>query len=183
MDKPLIANKRLTRLIKEKGVSTLYELLDYIRLLPYGRTKNRKDLSLVIREEKGTCSSKHACVKAIAEENNMDEIKLILCIYKMSEKNTPGIGNALSKNGLSFIPEAHCFLIVNQERIDLTNENSDLSNIQNDIIEEIEIVPSQVGEYKVDYHKKYIREWMDKKQGGFSFDELWHIREQCISNL
>jgi len=65
--------------------------------LPYGRTANRTDLSLVISEQKGTCSSKHALLKEVADLNGIKGIDLIIGIYKMSEANTPGIGDELSK--------------------------------------------------------------------------------------
>lgn len=91
MNQNLNSNKTLTYLAKSKGLHTWNELLYHVRQLPYGRNKSRTDFSLVISEAKGTCSSKHAFLKSIADENEFP-VKLILCLYKMSEKNTPGIG-------------------------------------------------------------------------------------------
>lgn len=107
MEYELKSNKELSKLVKERGITTWNELLPHIRQLPYGRNKIRTDFSLVITEEQGTCSSKHAFLKAIADENYLN-VKLILCLFKMTEKNTPGIGTELTKNGIEFIPEAHC---------------------------------------------------------------------------
>ncbi len=62
----LNSKDKLTLLIKGKNIFTWNELTHFIRHLPYGRNSNRTDLSLVIKEQKGTCSSKHALLKEIA---------------------------------------------------------------------------------------------------------------------
>ena len=40
------------------------ELIVKVKNLPYGRNANRYDFSLVLSENKGTCSSKHAFLKS-----------------------------------------------------------------------------------------------------------------------
>ena len=75
-------------------------------------------------------------------------------MYRMHNLNTPKIGNMLLENGLEYIPEAHCYLKLNNQRIDITNNSSNIENLICDIIEEIEIEPEQVNTFKVDYHKK-----------------------------
>lgn len=182
MEHKLKSSRELSKLVKKKDINTWNELLSYVRQLPYGRNKIRTNFSLVITEEKGTCSSKHAFLKAVAQENDLD-VKLILCLYKMTENNTPGIGTELTENGIKYIPEAHCYLIVDKERMDLTNEESDLTRIKSDIIEETEISPEQVGEFKVKYHKDYLRNWANDIDLNLSFEEVWSIREKCIANL
>lgn len=182
MNPNLKANKSLTTLAKSKGLKTWNELLHHIRHLPYGRNKSRTDFSLVFSEGKGTCSSKHALLKSIADENNLP-VKLILCLYKMTEKNTPGIAPTLTEQKIDFIPEAHCYIEFENERLDLTNASSDLSRIDSEILEEIEITPDQIGEFKVVYHKEYLRSWTQQNDLNFSFEEIWEIREDCIFNL
>ena len=182
MKQTLNSDKILTKLTHSKGLKTWNELIQHVRQLPYGRNKTRTDFSLVISESKGTCSSKHAFLKSIADENDLP-VKLILCLYKMTEENTPGIGTILSQRKIDFIPEAHCYLKVENERMDFTNKSSDLSRIDSDILEEIEITPEQVGEFKVVYHQNYLRNWTHKNGLNLSFEEIWEIREQCIFNL
>ena len=179
----LKSNDNLTQIAKNYGLNNWTELIDFIKRLPYGRNKNRTDFELVLIEKKGTCSSKHATLKEIANRNNFLGVKLILGMYKMNNNNTPKIGNELLKNSIEYIPEAHCYLKINDQRIDLTTKNSDFKKIESDIIEEIEIQPSQVGEFKINYHKNYIRNWLTKADIDFDFDQIWKIREQCIRNL
>jgi len=73
--------------------------------------------------------------------------------------------------------------IYNGKRIDLTNPTSDIQKIQADIIEEKEIEPFQVGAYKVDFHKAFLRNWREQFDLSLSFDEIWEVRERCIGEL
>ena len=123
----LTSNKEGTKLLKEKGITHWEALLPFVKKLPYGRNDNRHDFNLVIKEMKGSCSSKHAFLKKIALENHIQDVQLILCIYKMTEANTPGIHKHLSVNQLEFIPEAHCYLKLNGIAKDLTSQSSDMS--------------------------------------------------------
>lgn len=74
------------------------ELVDYVKLIPYGRNSNRSDFSLVIKENKGTCSSKHAFLKDYADKNSISNVNLYIGIFKMTEANTTKIYPLLSDN-------------------------------------------------------------------------------------
>ncbi len=173
----------LTQSILKTGICEWSELINFVKTIPYGRNTDRADFSLVIKENKGTCSSKHAFLKEIADLNRLKNVRLILAMYEMNEINTPKTGNVLSANHLTAIPEAHCYLKVNNSVIDATNESADFSKIKEDILEEIEITPQQIVSFKVAYHKKYLKNWIQKQNIPFNFDALWEIREQCIENL
>ncbi|MBL4708347.1 MAG: hypothetical protein JKY48_07925 [Flavobacteriales bacterium] len=158
-------------------------LIQFVRHLPYGRNANRKDLKLVSFEKKGNCSSKHALLKRVADANNIADVQLILGIYKMNHLNTPNIGNVLIEKSIDFIPEAHCYLKINGERTDITSHQSNFKNLQKDIVQELEIQAEQVAEFKVNYHKDFLRKWILENKMQIGFDEIWQIREKCISNL
>jgi hypothetical protein len=53
------------------------ELIEKVKHIPYGRNSNRYDFTLVISENKGTCSSKHAFLKDFANKNNIPNINYI----------------------------------------------------------------------------------------------------------
>ena len=59
------------------------EACAYIKKLPYKRNENRNLLLSVFTEQCGTCSTKHACLKMLAEENEWNHIKLMVCIFDM----------------------------------------------------------------------------------------------------
>jgi len=183
MKKELTAINSINILLHKRGVHTWDQLINHIRNIPYGRNANRSDFNLVLTEKKGTCSSKHALVKQIADANNIPSVKLILGMYKMTTHNTPGIGNHLADNGLAYMPEAHCYLKINDRRIDLTNAQSDIARIANDIIIEETIEPDQVATYKVNYHKAFMKNWLVSEGVELDVDTIWSFREQCISSL
>ncbi|WP_233558549.1 hypothetical protein [Aquimarina sp. BL5] len=183
LDFTISSEDSLSKIITEKGITSWSELITYVKNIPYGRNSNRTDNSLVITENKGTCSSKHALLKTIADLNGMNDIELIIGVYKMNVTNTPKIGNALRSNNLKYIPEAHCYLRYKDVTIDATSNSSDFERIRNDVMMEKNIQPNQVGSYKVKYHQDFIHEWILSKKLNFSFSEIWKIREQCIHNL
>lgn len=122
----LTSKDELTAIIKYSGIITYNELIKFIKELPYGRNLNRTDLSLVIREKKGSCSSKHALLKKVADLNRIEQVQLMLGIYRMNEKNTPNIGTALNDCPFDYIPEARCYVKISNIRTDYTTAQSDL---------------------------------------------------------
>ena len=177
------SKNELSQLVRNEGITDWVLLVEFISSLPYGRNENRYDLTLVIKEKKGTCSSKHAFLKAIALENHQEDVKLILGLYKMNNQNTPRIGNEIIKNSLDYIPEAHCYLRIGEKRLDVTTENSNFEKIENSLIEEIEIQPHQVSEFKINFHKNFLNDWITENNISYNFNELWLIRENCIKNI
>lgn len=173
----------LTQQIKHKNIATWQELLTFVQQLPYGRNSSRTDFQLVLTENRGTCSTKHAFLKQVADLNTVPNVHLILGMYKMSAQNTPQIAQVLTKHQLAFLPEAHCYLMINDQRLDLTNMEADISKIEKDIIEEQYIAPLQVGTFKVNYHQEYLRNWLTETSLDCTFEQLWQIRERCIACL
>lgn len=179
-----IENKNpLTNILLSLGVKTFHEALSYVHDLPYGRNSERANPILVLTENKGTCSTKHACLKQIAEDHGYPEIELIIGIYRMNGYNTPGIGEELAVAKLDFIPEAHCYLRFGGKRYDYTGLGGDFSKIKADLLTEEAIIASQVGVYKVEAHRKYISKWLAKSSLTYNFDQVWAIREACIQRL
>lgn len=158
-------------------------LIEKVKNIPYGRNANRYDFSLVLSENKGTCSSKHAFLKDFADNNGIENVKLFIGIFKMNEANTPKLGNLLSNNNIEYIPEAHCYLKINQVPVDITTVDSFYDKIKQDIIEEIEISPNQVSDFKVEYHKAFLKKWINETNQNNIFEEIWDIRDQCILKL
>lgn len=183
MSANLSSNETLTKLLKNLGIRDWNSTTKYIQNLPYGRTTNRHDLSLVLTEKKGSCSSKHAFLKTVAKENNLKSVRLLLGIYKMNAQNTPGIRDTLMRDALEYIPEAHCYLEIDGTRVDFTKHSSDFKLIENAIMEEIEIRPEQIASYKMAYHKAFLNKWREEQNVKMPFDALWNLREKCIKNL
>jgi hypothetical protein len=182
-DYQLTSKDVLTTTAINLGLRTWNQLLLFIKQLPYGRNANRFDLALVLTELKGTCSSKHALIKSIADLNKVPDVKLIIGIYKMNALNTPKIGSVLNNCNLTFIPEAHCYLKINGVNTDLTTHQSEFKIIEKDIIQEVEIEPEQVATFKISYHKDFLKNWLRVTNVKYTLDEIWALREACIKNI
>jgi len=178
----LCSSDNLTQQIQYLGIDSWEDLLIYVKNIPYGRNANREDLLLILKENKGTCSSKHAFLKEVSKQNEIPNVKLIIGIYKMNEINTK-IGTILADNNIDFIPEAHCYLKIDDVHIDCTTPKSNFAKIEKDLLEEIEIEPYQVGEFKIKFHKNFIKKWLSDSDATITFEQLWAIREQCITYL
>ena len=183
MEIQLNSNDPLTIDIVESGVVSWEDLIRCVKTFHYGRNSNRTDLTAVWYERKGSCSSKHAFLKHMADLNDIEHVDLILCLYKMNGSNTEKVGSVLSEFNLDYFPEAHCYIRFKDEAIDVTTMTSKFSSIEADVIEEQIIRPEQIIDYKVEYHQSFIRTWGMENHPELSFEELWEIRERCISVL
>jgi hypothetical protein len=110
---------------------------------------------------------------------------LTLGIYEMHERNTPGVGKVLNNYGLSFVPEAHCYLTYEGIRIDVTRSGAEPSEPIRKFLHEETITPEQIGDYKVHAHQQFLRQWRGQTAltRRFGFEEIWKIREECILAL
>jgi thiol-disulfide isomerase/thioredoxin len=174
-----ISNEFLARKIYNFNEAT-----HFVANLDYGRNVNKDDLKTVFLDNCGTCSTKHALLKKLADENGFNQIKLILGIFKMNSKNTIEISKTLNKNNLEYIPEAHNYLKFENKIFDFTKNNSKPSDFESDLIEEIEMLPNQISNYKVELHKNHLQNWLNRNEEiKFNLNEIWKIREQCILDL
>ncbi len=167
-----------------RNILTFNQASLFVRQLAYGRNADKNNLASVFTDKCGTCSIKHALLKKLADENSFEKVKLIVGLFKMNKKNTPEISETLQKNQLEYIPEAHCYLKFEDQTLDLTKINSQPTDFLDDLIEEIEISPEQITDHKVNYHKNYLINWLDKnKQINLTLNDIWEIRELCIQDL
>lgn len=167
------------------GVTDLQAAGCYLQTLPYNRTANRADYQSVLRQSRGTCSTKHAILAALANEQKV-ALALILGIYEMHERNTPGVGPVLAQYHLAFIPEAHCYVTYDATRIDVTRSGAEPAEPIGRFLHEESIVPDQIGDYKVAMHRQFMQEWVHRHPGmvaGLDFEQVWQVREACIAAL
>jgi hypothetical protein len=139
----------------------------------------------VLSEGRGACSSKHALLAALMFEQGL-AVSLIVGIYLMDEKNTPGIGDVLLKHGVKRIPEAHCYLKYANERFDFTDPSTELGYLYEEfLVSESEIQPNEIGELKVELHRAFLETWLKSHEDvpSMSSARLWAIREECIQAL
>jgi hypothetical protein len=176
---------RTTEAFIEQSVSNFRAAARFVAALPYGRSSERSDHLAVLRENKGTCSTKHGLLARLAQEQRLP-VALRIGIYEMDGLNTPGVGRVLEVHGLTSIPEAHCYLKYGSQRIDVTSARPDAwrQPIEK-LLAELEISPEQTGVYKARLHQQFIRNWMETASlpRSFTFARLWAVREACIHAL
>lgn len=104
----------------------------------------------------------------------------MLALFEMNEANTPGVGAVLHSYSLSAVPEAHCFLRLQETTLDITHPGS-VGTCDLDLLIEVEITPSQIGAWKVEWHRRHMANWCDTH--GLGLDTVWEAREACIRAL
>jgi hypothetical protein len=166
------------------GIVDFSSATNYIRQLPYKRNIHKETPCVVLDEACGTCSTKHILLKLLAEENKQPAVRLMLGIYKMSAFNTKPVKKILEKYQLDYIPEAHNYLRIGNEIVDVTKPGFTISSFTHDILVEEEITPAQVIHHKVAKHQAFLQEWLHvQKHVPYQLADLWTIREHCIDAL
>src|SRR5690606_40077218 len=61
----------ISREFRSRGLTDMASAAAYIRRLPYGCNTDRGDFRRVLREGKGTCSTKHALLVRLAQEQGI----------------------------------------------------------------------------------------------------------------
>jgi hypothetical protein len=171
----------LSQAALDQGFSTFEQLAQFVRLLPYGRVNDTRDRIAVLRERRGTCSTKHQLLATVAHECGHMEVNLTVGIYEMREENTPGVGSVLRSASLTSIPEAHCYLTVDRERLDFTGLPSGVASPFDFLLEEHFVQPSDLPEVKTRLHRNALAAWAVK--AGQSDESAWETREACIAAL
>jgi len=180
-DVPIAASGPVSTAFRARALGTLRTAARYVRDLPYGRVSDRARPVLVLEERRGTCTTKHALLAMLAAEQGVD-LALTVGIYEMNEANTPGVGAVLAAHGLATIPEAHCYLTWQGQRIDVTRAVAASEPIARFLHEE-RITPAQIGEHKIAMHRRFLEVWRGHARPELDAEQAWRIREDCIAAL
>lgn len=171
-------------LFRSKGIYTFHQACTHIAALPYGRNSQREDFSLVLTEGRGSCSSKHALLAALAEENAREDIELIAGIFLMSDATHRQLTGFFDDKPYNVIPECHCYLRYKRERFDFTDTSDAMSRIAPKIVREQRIEPHQVVDWKPKIHQEYIKSWLQRNPHiDRDLETIWKEREECIARL
>lgn len=162
--------------VRSVGIEDFRSACEYVWRLPFGRTSHPHNISLVIKEGRGTCGSKHALLAYLAREAKREDLHLMLCIYKKPPPNEPEIRNLFFQNGLSFIIEAHCYLSFHNHPFDFTRYPKSWNIEEGAIVHREAIHPLMTGNYKRTQHRRYITQY----HGEDHAQDIIRIREQCI---
>ncbi|MNJ85471.1 hypothetical protein D3C87_29460 [compost metagenome] len=184
VDFELTSNEQYSARFRELGIHSFQKACDFVAELPYGRNANREDFALVLSEQKGTCSSKHALLAELALENGHPEIELIAGIFLMSDETHAKLNSFFDNKPYTSLPECHCYLRFKGERFDFTDTSDTLERIAPKLVREQRIDPNQVSDWKIVIHKDYLQRWLNRNPAiGMTLEAVWKEREEAISIL
>jgi len=106
----------------ELGIKSFKDACIYVHNVEYGYNSNYDDNMIFFKENKGSCTSKHATIAGLAEELDIPLYKYV-CVYKFTEEITTGAKEILEKYKVPYVPMVHCFLVYEKYRFDLTEGN------------------------------------------------------------
>jgi hypothetical protein len=167
------------------GVGRFIDACRYIHILPYGFNTDRDDLMILFKENRGTCTTKHAVIATLANELNLP-IEKNIGIYAMTEQIVAGTNEILAKYSLPYVPMVHCFLIYGKNRVDLSEGNNNGKNrpIEDFLFtQKVEPNISAKDEYLIyrDALKDHIL--MQKEMAGVDITQILHAREEGLELL
>ena len=172
----------LSKKFLELGIKSFKEACVYVHNSEYGYNSNADDKMIFFKEKMGTCTTKHATIAGLAEELNIPLYKHV-GIYKFTEEISTGVNEILKKYNLPYVPMAHCFLVYNNYRFDLTEGNCNGKNtsIEEFIhIEKVDPFISRKDEYFL--YKKALKEYVlpSKEMEGIAERTILKAREESI---
>ena len=126
-DKSISQNGPVSQMFIDRNIASFHGACRHVHELPYGYNSNRDDLMILFKENKGTCTTKHAVIGTLAKELSLPVYKHV-GIYAMTEEIVSGTRDLLVRFRLPYIPMLHCFLVYENFRVDLTEGNANGKN-------------------------------------------------------
>jgi hypothetical protein len=166
--------------LRALGLVDFHGACRHVQALPYGRTST--GASTVIAEGRGTCNSKHALLVLLARELGVDDIQLGLGMFELSGEGFPAVARVLAEAGIPCMLEAHCYLVHQGTRTDLTWP-SEQGILHPSFLHESTIEPAELPQGKIDRHRAHLERWLIDRGWSMSLDQAWAIREACIAAL
>lgn len=184
IDFDILSEDSFSTLARKNGLKTFEEACKFVSELQYGRISDKEDFTLILTEKKGTCSSKHAFLAGLVDENKKSGIDLMVGIYFINAETHPEFQHLFENKSYPYIPDAHCYFRVNGNRYDYTFPTSYIDDKNLIFIREQKIEPHQATVWKEAIHQDFIKSWLVRNPHiKESFEEIWKDRESLISKM
>ncbi|MGV9173683.1 MAG: hypothetical protein ACOC44_15730 [Promethearchaeia archaeon] len=181
-DKKIEPRGEISKKFLDLGIDSYKEACFYLHNLPYGYNSDYDDELILFKEQKGTCTTKHAVAAALALELKIPLHKNV-GIYKFTEKISWDADKILDKYVIPYVPMVHCFLVYKDFRFDLTegNKNGKKTSIENFLhVEQVEPFISRKEEYKLFRNVLRNKILSNKDMKGIKERTLLKAREEAI---
>ena len=167
------------------GIKSFIEACHYVHNLLYGYNSNRDDLMILFKENKGTCTTKHAVIATLAEELNLP-IEKNIGLYAMTEDIVTGTSEILAKYSLPYVPMVHCFLVYGKYRVDLSEGNNNGKNLSiEDFLFTQQVEPNISAKVEYLLYRKALKDHVltRKEMAGKDIAQILHAREEGLKLL
>jgi hypothetical protein len=106
----------------DRGLTSFHQAAAYVSGLPYGANTSSDNSMILLKDGFGTCLTKHGIIARLAEELGLSVYR---CegFYPLTDEIVTGAGKILAEHGLTYIPRTHCFLVFEEQYVDLTEGN------------------------------------------------------------
>jgi hypothetical protein len=126
-DKPILDNGPMAQPFLKMGINDFQHACRYVHELPYGYNSDREDPMILFKQKMGSCTTKHAVIATLAAELGI-AIDKYIGIYAMTEALVTGTKPILDRYNLPYLPMVHCFLVFEDQRVDLSEGNQNGKN-------------------------------------------------------
>ena len=167
------------------GINSFIDACRYVHELPYGYNSDRDDLMILFKENKGTCTTKHAVISTLANELSLPVEKHV-GVYAMTEDIVTGSYEIQKKYNLPYVPMIHCFLVYGQYKVDLSEGNN---NGKNRSIEEFlytrRVEPNISAKAEYLLYRNALKEFIlpRKEMEGVEITQILRAREDGLNLL
>jgi hypothetical protein len=184
-DKPILGGKIVSDMFLSLGIKSFIDACRYVHKLPYGYNTDRDDPMILFKENRGTCTTKHAAIATLAEELDLSIAKYV-GIYAMTDEIVTGTSEILDKFNIPYVPMIHCFLVYGENRVDLSegNNNGKKRPIKDFLFtQKVDPNISAKDEYLLYRRALAVHVLTRKEMTGMDIRQILHAREEGLKLL
>ena len=184
-DGPISGSGVISQKFSGLTINTFLDACRYVHELPYGYNSDKDDLMILFKDNRGTCTCKHAVIGTLAAELDIPIDKHV-GIYRMTAEIATGTDAILQKYNLPYVPMLHCFLVYDIYRVDLTEGNL---NGKNCAIDEFlyteKVIPNIPARDEYLLYRKALKDRIltPKELRGIDMKRILHAREEGLDLL
>lgn len=184
-DKPISEAGIISTEFLSLGIDRFIEACRYVHELPYDYNSDRDDIMILFKENKGTCTTKHAVIATLAVELNLAIVKNI-GIYAMTEEIVTGTNDILAQYKLPYVPMVHCFLVYGEYRVDLSEGNDNGKNKSIEVfLHSQPVEPNLSAKDEYILYRNVLKNYIltREEMGGVNIAQILHAREDGLKQL
>jgi len=180
-NKLLDPNGAIGKQFYQIGINTLYAAINHVYGLKYQPPSDPFNWNLVISEQCGTCSTRHALLVLLAKENNVS-FALGHAIYHLTPERFPMLQPILERSGLPFIPESHNFIVYNHYFLDITFPGHAQILPQKDVSLMKTIDCAELLYVKKTWYPVFLKQWL-KQYSNMTLEQYAELHREIVQLL